>query len=79
MTVTLNEDQGHPNWYQNAEFSSLYPHTKFERNWSVNVWMQANVKSFFNSRLNRFFPLNTDLTKYNECEVRPTNKLQQKM
>ena len=29
-TVTLNEGQGHPNWYQNAELSDLYHHTKFE-------------------------------------------------
>ena len=29
---------------KNVELSSLYHHTKFERNWSVNAWIQANVK-----------------------------------
>ena len=42
--VTLNEGQGHPNWYQNVELSDIYHHTKFERNGSMNVWLQANVK-----------------------------------
>ena len=46
-TVTINEVQGHPNLYQNVELSSPYHHTKFERNWSVNVWIQANVVSLF--------------------------------
>ena len=43
-TVTLNASQGHLSWYQNVEHSVLYHHTKFERNWSVNVWKQANIK-----------------------------------
>ena len=30
-TVTLNEGQGHANWYQNVEFSGLYHHHKFEK------------------------------------------------
>ena len=42
-TVTLHEGQRHPKWYQNVELSSLYHHTKFERNQSVNVWIQANI------------------------------------
>ena len=43
-TVTLNEGQGNQNWYQNVELSSLYHYTKFERNLSIDVWIQANVK-----------------------------------
>ena len=42
--VTLNQSQGHPYWYQSAELSGPYHHTKLERNWSVNLWIQANVK-----------------------------------
>ena len=45
--MTLNEGQSHPNWYENVELSGLYHHTKFERNQSVNVWKQANMKVFF--------------------------------
>ena len=29
-TMTLNDDQGHPNWYKNLEFRGLYHHIKFE-------------------------------------------------
>ena len=43
-TVTLNEGQGHPNWYQNVQLTSLYHQIKFKRNRSVNVWIQANIK-----------------------------------
>ena len=45
--VTFNEGHGHPNSYQNVEHSSLYHHTKLERNWSVNVSIKANVEVFF--------------------------------
>ena len=31
-TVTLNEGQGHPNWYQNVDFSDWYHHIKFGKN-----------------------------------------------
>ena len=44
---TLNEGQCHLNWHQNAVLDSLYDHTKFERNRSINFWTQAHVKSFF--------------------------------
>ena len=47
INVTLNQGQGHPNWYENVEFSGPYPYTKFERNQSVNVWIQANVNVLF--------------------------------
>ena len=43
----LDEGPGHQNWHQNVELSGLHHHTKFERNWSVNVWIQANIKGFF--------------------------------
>ena len=36
--LTLNECQGHPNWYQNVELSDLYHQTKFE------VWMKSVCK-----------------------------------
>ena len=45
-TVTLNKGQAHLNWH--VELSGLYHHTKFERNQSVNTWVQANVKVFIN-------------------------------
>ena len=44
ITATLAEGQVHLSWYQNIDLSSLYHHTKFERNRSVYVWKQANVK-----------------------------------
>ena len=47
ITVTLNEGQCHPKWYQNVKLRGLYHHTKFERNWSVNLWIQANINSFW--------------------------------
>ena len=40
-TVTLNEGQHQSSWCQNVVFSGLYYHTKFERNWSVNVQMDT--------------------------------------
>ena len=46
-TVTLNKSQGHQNWYQNVELSGTYHHTKFEKNRSVFVWIQANVYVLF--------------------------------
>ena len=49
-TVTVKEGQGHQNWYQNVELSSLHHHTMFERNQCVNVWTKANIK--FLSRQN---------------------------
>ena len=36
-SVTLNVVQGNSNWYQTVEFSSIYHHTKFERNWFISV------------------------------------------
>ena len=45
-TETLNEDQGYPNWYTNVESNLLCHHTKFELNWFLNIWMQANVECF---------------------------------
>ena len=61
ITVTLNEGQGLTNWYQTTQFSSVYHHTKFERNQSVNIRMQGNAKDFFHEvTLVRFSPLNTE-------------------
>ena len=42
-TVTLSEDQGHSNRYQNVELSGLLHPTKFKRNRFVNGQAQANV------------------------------------
>ena len=41
--------KSHPNLYQTIRLSGFYHHTKFERNRSVNVQMQANldVRGFF--------------------------------
>ena len=36
-TVTFDEGQGHPNRYQNVEFSGPYYHIKIERNRSVSI------------------------------------------
>ena len=52
-TVALNGSQGHLNWYKIIQFSVVYHLTKFERNWSVNVQMQASVKVF--RRISLFF------------------------
>ena len=30
-TVTLNEGQDNPHWYQNVELNDLYHHAKFEK------------------------------------------------
>ena len=46
MTVTLSENQGQSHWHQTIQFSDIYHCTKFERNWSVNDRMQANVIVF---------------------------------
>ena len=42
-TVTLNDSEGHPNYYVNVELSGIYHYTQFERNPSKNVWIQANA------------------------------------
>ena len=44
--VTLNKSQGHSNWYQHVELSGPHPHTQFERNRLLYVWIQANVRIF---------------------------------
>ena len=36
-TMTLNENQGHPNWYQTIQFISVSHQTTFERNCSANI------------------------------------------
>ena len=46
--VTLNEGEGHPNWYHTVDLSGNRQQTKLERNQSENVWIQANVKGSFN-------------------------------
>ena len=75
--MTLNQGQGHPNWYQNVELSGLYHHTKFERNWSVNVWIQAYVrlKIFFLYSAWGFSPLLfADLVTPEKVKVTETHK-----
>ena len=46
-TVTLNEGQGQLSWYKNGELHNLYHHAKFERNRSINIGIQIDVKAFF--------------------------------
>ena len=43
-TVTFNEDQGHPNWYQTLELSSICHHIKLERNRFANVRCKPTLK-----------------------------------
>ena len=54
--VTLNEGQVHLNWYSNVALTGPYYHTKLERNWSVTVWIKANVKGFFKQSKQAFLP-----------------------
>ena len=57
-TVTLNESQAYSNWYslvsnwyQTMRLNSVYHHTKFKINWSINIPIQAHdVKGFFFSK-----------------------------
>ena len=55
-TVTSNEGQGQPNWYQNVDFNGLCHHTKLERNWSVYVWIQATIEGFSDNITEVAFP-----------------------
>ena len=48
-TVTLNEGQGHSNWYQTIECNDVYHHTNCERNRSRNSQMQAYLIRSFQS------------------------------
>ena len=72
-TVTLNDGQGHTNWYQNAEPSSLYHHTKFQRYRSVNVSIPANVKAFSNDLSSYLLWVLNRQDKMNMRFIRPTN------
>ena len=58
-TMTVNESQGHSNWYQAVQFGGV-TRPKFERNRSVNVWMKATVKPFVMKSPEKKIPLNTD-------------------
>ena len=44
--ITLTEGQCHLNLYQNVECSDVCQDTKFERNQSAIVQMQANIQLF---------------------------------
>ena len=37
VTVTLNEGEGHLDWYEHVEFNSPYYDAKYDKNWSINV------------------------------------------
>ena len=57
--VTLNEGQGHPNWYQTVKTRLVFYHTKFERNCSEGIQTQATTKgTFLKVFLAGFSPLN---------------------
>ena len=47
ISVTLNEHQGHSNWYKATQLSGLYHHTKFERSQSVNAKCKPRLFVFF--------------------------------
>ena len=42
--VTLDEGQGHPDWYQNVVFGYVYHHTQFERTPFMSIQMQTDVE-----------------------------------
>ena len=48
---TLNEGQGHPNWYQNVEVSGPYHYTKFwKKSYCECLEYMHNLKAFWNSQ-----------------------------
>ena len=73
-TVALNEDQGHPN--RSLVVSIII--NKCERNQSVYVWIQANIKVYLKEIMYvGHYPLNTDWKQGDECEAHQTTKSQQ--
>ena len=76
--VTLNDGQGHSNWCQTIQSSRLYLKTSCERNQSVNIQIQSNVKLFLHEITQvSLFPLYSDLTRKTEYDVQMTKKSQQ--
>ena len=45
VTFLVWRGHGHLNWYQTVEFSHVYHHTNFKRNWFTGVPKQATVIS----------------------------------
>ena len=69
-----NKGEGHPNWYQNVEFISVYQQTKFKRKKTITARMQASDKVIFLwNHKSFFFPLNIDQLRYNEYEFYDIN------
>ena len=77
-TVTSNKSQRHSNWHHNVELCSLYHQTKFEGNWSSNVWIQANVVGLFlqNHISNHFFTKSHNHTIHIGCLKHWMDKIQ---
>ena len=44
--VSLNQGQGHLDYFQTMEFSSIYHQSTFELHWFLNVQMYANIDIF---------------------------------
>ena len=44
-TVTYNESHSHLNLYQSVKFNSACHHSKFARNWFINVPLQARLNA----------------------------------
>ena len=42
--VTVNEGQGHSNWYQTVRFSGFFHLAKFKKKRFANVLMQVSVQ-----------------------------------
>ena len=45
--VTLSEHQGHSNWNQSVEFSSVYHYIKFETNQFISIWHTMMLNIYF--------------------------------
>ena len=41
--VTLDQSQAQLDQYQTVEYNSIYHHIMLESNWSIYIWMHANV------------------------------------
>ena len=69
-TVTCNEDQGHPDSYQKATLGGHYYHTKFERNQSIYLWIQANIFFFFLMKSRKYDTLPWIQMRWDEVRMR---------
>ena len=77
--MSLGEHQGHSNWNQTVEFSSVSHRTKFDLNQFTCVLTHNDVKHTFHKITSaEFYPLNNTCAKYINHELQQTNRLWQK-